>query len=157
MLSLWGLWAFHVNGIEYHTALTLARKFSPLAATSPYPNDRLMGERMIAISHHFLGDQNSARRHIERALRDFAAPSGKRQIVHLELDPRVTARVHLARKSVAARISGPCDARSRAEYRGRAQGAARHLVQLCFAPRGMSGRAMDRRSVSGWPLRRHVA
>ena len=97
MLSLWGLWAFHVNGIEYNTALTLARKFSPLAATSPYPNDRLMGERMIAISHHFLGDQNSARRHIERALRDFAAPSGKRQIVHLELDPRVTARVHLAR------------------------------------------------------------
>ena len=97
MLSLWGLWAFHVNGIEYHTALTLARKFSSLAATRPNPNDRLMGERMIAISHHFLGDQASARRHIERALRDFAAPSGKRQIVHLELDPRVTARVHLAR------------------------------------------------------------
>ena len=62
MLSLWGLWAFHVNGIEYHTALTLARKFSSLAATRPNPNDRLMGERMIAISHHFLGDQASARR-----------------------------------------------------------------------------------------------
>ena len=40
MLSLWGLWAFHVNGIEHHTALTLARKFSSLAATSPNPNDR---------------------------------------------------------------------------------------------------------------------
>ena len=52
---------------------------------------------MIAISHHFLGDQASARRHIERALRDFAAFGGQRQIVRLELDPRVTARVHLAR------------------------------------------------------------
>ena len=97
MLSLWGLWAFHVNGIEQNTALTLARKFSCLAATHPNPNDQVVGERMIAISHHFLGDQASARRHIERALRDFAAPSGTRQINRLELDPRVTARVHLAR------------------------------------------------------------
>jgi predicted ATPase/DNA-binding winged helix-turn-helix (wHTH) protein len=97
MLSLWGLWAFHVNGIEHHTALTLARKFSSLAATHANPNDPLMGERMIGISHHFLGDQANARRHIERALRDFAVPSGKREIVRLELDPRVTGLVHLAR------------------------------------------------------------
>jgi len=97
MLSLWGLWAFHVNGVEYHTALTLARKFSSLAATRPNPNDRLMGERMIGISHHFLGDQARAQRHIERALRDFAAPNDQRQFVRLELDPQVTARVHLAR------------------------------------------------------------
>ena len=97
MLSLWGLWAFHVNGVEYHTALTLARKFSSLAATRPNPNDQLVGERMIAIAHHFLGDQASARRHIERALRDFAAPNDQHQIARLELDPQVTARVHLAR------------------------------------------------------------
>jgi predicted ATPase/DNA-binding winged helix-turn-helix (wHTH) protein len=97
MRSLWGLWSFHVNGVQYRTALTLARRFSSLAATRPDPNDRLVGERMIAIAHHCLGDQPSARRHIERALHDSAAPDNKRQIIRLQLDPRVTARVHLAR------------------------------------------------------------
>ena len=32
---LWGLWSFHVNGVDYQTALSLARRFASLAATSP--------------------------------------------------------------------------------------------------------------------------
>ncbi len=48
MRSVWGLWAFHGNGIQYQTALTLARRFSGLAATQPSSDDRLVGERMIA-------------------------------------------------------------------------------------------------------------
>ncbi len=97
MLSLWGLWAVHVNGVQYDTALTLAYRFFRLAAARPDPNDRRVGERMIAISCHFLGDQPRARRHIERAFPDFDAPDRGHQIVPLKLDPRVTARVHLAR------------------------------------------------------------
>ena len=97
MLSLWGLWTFHVNGIDYRTALTLARRFASLAVTRANPMDRVVGERMLAISYHFLGDQPSARRHIDRSLPDSPSPNGKRQIAQLKLDPRVTARVHLAR------------------------------------------------------------
>ncbi len=97
MMSLWGLWAFHVNGIEYDTALTLAHRFSALAATRPDPGDRLVGERMIAISYHFLGNQSSARHHIERALPVSGAPARTHHMLRLELEPRVTARVHLAR------------------------------------------------------------
>jgi hypothetical protein len=52
---------------------------------------------MIGISHHNLGDQQSARRHIERALAESAAPGHQRQFIRLQLDPQVTARVHLAR------------------------------------------------------------
>jgi predicted ATPase/DNA-binding winged helix-turn-helix (wHTH) protein len=95
--ALWGLWSFHVNGIDYRTSLSLAHRFGSLAATSPDPDDRFIGERMIAISHHNLGNQQSARCHIERALADSAAPGHQQQFIRLQLDPRVTARVHLAR------------------------------------------------------------
>jgi predicted ATPase/DNA-binding winged helix-turn-helix (wHTH) protein len=95
--SLWGLWSFHVNGVDYRTALSLAHRFASLVVMSPDPNDRFVGERMIGVSHHNLGDQHSARRHIERALAEPAAPGHGRQFIRLQLDPRVTARVHLAR------------------------------------------------------------
>jgi hypothetical protein len=39
--------------------------FYTLAANRSDPNDRLIGERMIGTSQHYLGDQLSARRHIE--------------------------------------------------------------------------------------------
>jgi predicted ATPase/DNA-binding winged helix-turn-helix (wHTH) protein len=97
MRSLWGLWSFHVNGVDYCTALSLAHRFASLVATSPDPNDRFVGERMIGVSHHNLGDQQSARRYIERALAEPAAPGHERQFIRLQLDPQVTARVHLAR------------------------------------------------------------
>ena len=95
--SLWGLWSFHVNGVDYRTALSLAQRFASLVATSLDRDDRFVGERMIGISHHNLGDQQSARRHIERALAESAAPGYQRQFIRLQLDPQVTARVHLAR------------------------------------------------------------
>ena len=95
--SLWGLWSFHVNGVDYRTALSLAHRFASLVATTLDRNDRFVGERMIGISHHNLGDQQSARRHIERALAESAAPGHQRQFIRLQLDPQVTARVHLAR------------------------------------------------------------
>jgi predicted ATPase/DNA-binding winged helix-turn-helix (wHTH) protein len=97
MRSLWGLWSFHVNGVDYCTALSLAHRFASLVATSPDPNDRFVGERMIGVSHHNLGDQQRARRYIERALAEPAAPGHERQFIRLQLDPQVTARVHLAR------------------------------------------------------------
>jgi predicted ATPase/DNA-binding winged helix-turn-helix (wHTH) protein len=97
MMSLWGLWAYHGNGIHYDTALTLAHRFAALAAARPDPGDRLVGERMIAISYHFLGNQSSARHHIERALPASGAPARRQHMPRLELEPGVTARVHLAR------------------------------------------------------------
>jgi predicted ATPase len=95
--ALWGLWSFHVNGVDYRTSLSLAHRFASLAANSLDPDDRFIGERMIAISHHNLGNQQSARCHIERALAEPASPGHERQFIRLQLDPRVTARVHFAR------------------------------------------------------------
>ncbi|MGA8760544.1 MAG: winged helix-turn-helix domain-containing protein [Stellaceae bacterium] len=95
--SLWGLWSFHVNGVDYRTALSLAHEFACLATTSLDRDDRFVSERMIGISHHNLGDQPSARLHIERALAESATSGHQRQSIRLQLDPQVTARVHLAR------------------------------------------------------------
>ncbi len=95
--SLWGLWSFHVNGVDYRTALSLAHEFACLATTSLDRDDRFVSERMIGISHHNLGDQPSARLHIERALAESAGSGHQRQSIRLQLDPQVTARVHLAR------------------------------------------------------------
>ena len=53
--ALWGLWSFHVNGVDYRTSLSLAHRFASLAANSLDPDDRFIGERMIGISHHNLG------------------------------------------------------------------------------------------------------
>jgi hypothetical protein len=131
MRSLWGLWSFYLNGVQYLTALTLARRFSSFAATRPDPNDRLAGERMIGVSHHYLGDQQRARRHIERALADSTAPDYKRQIIWLQLDRRVTARVHLAR---TLWLQGFPDSAMREANCGIEDArAAEHAISFCYA------------------------
>ena len=129
--SLWGLWAFYVNGIQYDTALKLARRLAALTATHPDPTERLMGERMIATSYHFLGDQRSARCHIERTLGTPPVPDGKRQIVRLELEPWVTARVHLAR--ILWLQGFPDRAMGAAEQSIEDARTARHAISLNYA------------------------
>ena len=128
---LWGLWSFHVNGVDYRTALSLARRFASLAATSPDPNDRFVGERMIGISYYNLGDQQSARRHIARALPEGAPPGHERQFIRLQLDPRVTARVHLAR--IFWLQGFPDSAMREAERSVNDARAAEHAISFSYA------------------------
>jgi predicted ATPase len=91
----------------------------------------MKGERMLAISHHFLGDQPSARRHIERALPISAAPEGERRAVRLELEPRVTAHVHLARILWLQGL--PVRAMRAAEQSIEDARAARHAISFNYA------------------------
>jgi len=80
--ALWGLWLIRNRG-----ALALAQQFAAIAST---PVDQRLGELMIAISSHYLCDQNSARHHIERVIAnsDAAADSGPRIIrFHFDLLP----------------------------------------------------------------------
>jgi len=52
---------------------------------------------MIASSHHLLGDQTHARRHIDRALSDSALTVRKSYLSRFLVDPRLMGRVSLAR------------------------------------------------------------
>jgi predicted ATPase/DNA-binding winged helix-turn-helix (wHTH) protein len=126
---LCGLWSFNINGVDYRAALSLAHRFASLVATSLDPNDRLVGERMIGISHHNLGDQQSARRHLERALAESAAPGHQRQFIRPQLDPEVTA--HLAR---GLWLQGfPDRAMREAEHSVNDARAAEHALSFSYA------------------------
>jgi predicted ATPase/DNA-binding winged helix-turn-helix (wHTH) protein len=95
--ALWGLWVFYINSGQHRAALAVAQRFCTLAASRSDPNDRLISERMIGASQHFLGDQLSARRHIERVLADYVTPELRLHFIRFQLDLRVTARVFFAR------------------------------------------------------------
>jgi len=66
----------------------------------------LFGERMMGVARHFLGDQSTARRHLELVLTQFAAgdrgSDGMRSqtdshVIRFHTDLRVSARMYLAR------------------------------------------------------------
>jgi predicted ATPase len=87
--SLWGLWLLKDRG-----ALPLARQFSTVASTQA---DRLLGERMIAVSSHYLGDQDTARHHIDRVVANDGADDAGRRIISFQIDQRLGARSFQAR------------------------------------------------------------
>ena len=72
--ALRGLYFYHTASSRYRAALPFAQKFHDLATSGSDPSDRLFGERMMGVAKHFLGDQISARRHLEQVLTHYAPP-----------------------------------------------------------------------------------
>jgi predicted ATPase/DNA-binding winged helix-turn-helix (wHTH) protein len=95
--SFWGLWSFHLNIGQHSIALTLAQRFCALAASRSDPDDRLIADRLMGVSKYFLGDQPSARRHIEHMLAHYLPPARRPEIIRFQFEQRVTARAFLAR------------------------------------------------------------
>jgi len=95
--ALWGLWASRYNNGEYREALALAERFSALAVNSVDPADTHIGDRMLGVVLHFLGDQTGARKHIERMLSRYVTPAHGSDIIRFQFEQRVTARITLAR------------------------------------------------------------
>jgi predicted ATPase/DNA-binding winged helix-turn-helix (wHTH) protein len=94
---VWGLWSFHTTSGQHRTALALAQKFNSLAEMRPELNDRLIADRIIGVSQHFLGDQLSARHHLERVIARYVPAVQKSHIIRFQTDQRATARAFLAR------------------------------------------------------------
>jgi predicted ATPase/DNA-binding winged helix-turn-helix (wHTH) protein len=97
LCSLWGLWDYRFNRGEHRTALALARRFCSLAAGTTDPSNLLVGNRMIGVVLHFLGDQTSARVHIERVLATYIRPAHRSSALRFGYDQLVTARAAFAR------------------------------------------------------------
>jgi predicted ATPase/DNA-binding winged helix-turn-helix (wHTH) protein len=130
--SLWGLWYFHTTTGRHRIALTLAQRFSVLAAKRAESRDRPVCEQMIGISQHYLGDQPSARRHLECVLACDSTPDQSwSTITRFEIDTRVTARVFLA---WSLWLQGfPDQAMRTAESSIADASATNHAISLCFA------------------------
>src|SRR6266851_5959555 len=77
--ALWGLWQIRDRG-----ALALAQQFAAIAAK---PADRGIGDQLMGHSYHILGDQSSARRHLERVVgnHDAAAADSESRIVRFDV------------------------------------------------------------------------
>jgi predicted ATPase len=93
--------------------------------------DRLVGERLIGTSQHYLGNQPGGRRHLERVLADYEAVDHRAYKIRFQIDLLVAARVVLARilwlqgfpdQAMRAAASSIEDAQ-----------AADHAVSLCYA------------------------
>jgi predicted ATPase/DNA-binding winged helix-turn-helix (wHTH) protein len=89
--ALWGLWTCALSSGEYRTALALAQRFCNLAASQPDPVDLLFGDRMMGVPLHYLGDQTSARRHIERMLARYVTPVLRSHSIRFQFDERLAS------------------------------------------------------------------
>jgi len=95
--ALWGLCIDQFNNGEFRAALEFARRYAALATSSTDSIDLMMADRILATALHYLGDQKSARHHIEGALAYQAALAQQRQIVRLRFDMLVSTHYFQAR------------------------------------------------------------
>jgi predicted ATPase/DNA-binding winged helix-turn-helix (wHTH) protein len=90
--SLWGLWLGRHFKSDYRGALQIATRFATLPEGAVEAADRFVGERILGVTLHILGDQTRARVHIENMLRGYVAPPGQVHIQRYHFDQQVAAR-----------------------------------------------------------------
>ena len=95
--SLYGLWSSSVDEGGYRATLDFARRFRGVAEARMDASAMLVGDRLIGVASHFLGEQAEARRRIERMLDGSDAAPHRLRTVRFGLDQRVAALNHLAR------------------------------------------------------------
>jgi predicted ATPase/DNA-binding winged helix-turn-helix (wHTH) protein len=94
--ALWGLCVDRLNNGVFREALACAQQFCSVAAGSADPVDLPIGDRMMGLSLHYLGDQTNARSHFERMLSRYVAPARRAHSIRFQFDQRVTAHIALA-------------------------------------------------------------
>ena len=127
--SLWRLWSYQISTGQCRVAFGLAEKFSAVAAESGNTADRPIGDRMLGVALHYLGDQPSARRHIERMLARYVAPLHPSQIIRFQRDQGLAARAFLAR--ILWLQGSPDQAMSSARTVVEEAQAVGHALSLC--------------------------
>ena len=129
--ALWGLCVDRLNNGIFREALAFAEKFCRVASESSDPVDVPIGDRMMGLSLHYLGDQTGARRHFERMLSRYVSPVRRSHIIRFQFDQRVTAHVALA---MVLWLQGyPDEAMSAVETNIEEARALNHELSLCNA------------------------
>jgi predicted ATPase len=129
--ALHGLWLYNTISGEFRTALGLAQRFSALAAETTDPFDRLIGDRLIGVILHYMGDHTDARRHTERMLASYVPPVHRSHTIRFQYDQGVLARGILAR---ILWLQGFADqAMSLAQSNVEGARATGHAISLCYA------------------------
>jgi predicted ATPase/DNA-binding winged helix-turn-helix (wHTH) protein len=92
--SLWGLWIGRYLRGDFPGALQIAEKFVNLPDGAIDVADRFVGERILGVTRHILGDQAGARRHLEKMLAGYVAPPGQMHALRYQFDQHVAARTY---------------------------------------------------------------
>jgi hypothetical protein len=95
--AYWGLWTVCVTGGKHRTGLALAQTFARLAADGRDPEGMRVGERLVGISRHFLGEQTAARQHLESMLHHAGALGNRSDIVRFQFDQSIASRAFLGK------------------------------------------------------------
>jgi predicted ATPase/DNA-binding winged helix-turn-helix (wHTH) protein len=96
--SLRGMFISHTTTHHWRAALEIAQKFRLVAEHQPDRNDHLLGEGLVALAQLYLGDQTSARAHVEHMLANFAPGNRSHyQAIRFQFDQRVSGVMTLAR------------------------------------------------------------
>jgi predicted ATPase/DNA-binding winged helix-turn-helix (wHTH) protein len=94
--ALWGLWASRRVRGQYREALTFAATYATIARASGDAAARLLGARILGLTHHHLGHQHTARDLSEQVL-DVARRTGNALNSEFQLSPEIAATTTLAR------------------------------------------------------------
>jgi predicted ATPase len=87
--SLWGLFIESFTSGRYRAALAVAERFCAYAAKTTDPADGPIGDRLVGVALLALGDQESARRRIERMLGRYVAK--RSHIIRFHYEQRLLA------------------------------------------------------------------
>jgi predicted ATPase/DNA-binding winged helix-turn-helix (wHTH) protein len=129
--ALCGLYFYHTGSSRYRIALQFAQEFYNLAKSGSDPNHQLYGERTMGVAKHLLGDQISARRHLEQVLSHDTTVDHRLSVIRFQTDLRVSARAFLAR--VLWLQGFPDQAVRVAEIGTEEARTTGHATSLCYA------------------------
>jgi predicted ATPase/DNA-binding winged helix-turn-helix (wHTH) protein len=135
--ALGGLYFFHAASSRYRAAQPFAQKLLDLAASRSDLSAQLFGEHIVGTAKHLIGDQISARRHLEQVLTHYAytyhgrGGDPRQDIIRFQISGHVSARVILAR--VLWMQGFPDQAVRTAEMSIEEAKATGHAVSLCYA------------------------
>jgi predicted ATPase/DNA-binding winged helix-turn-helix (wHTH) protein len=129
--TLWGLWINCYFAGDLMGALDVARQFATLAPDNTPGADLLVGERILGLTLHAMGDHANALRHIDHMLEHYIAPPDRSHLVRYQYDQKVAARAY---KSVILWIQGfPEQAVRLAEYNVGESTATDHLLSVFYS------------------------
>ncbi len=94
--ALWGAWAVRRGRGEYRAALAVATSYDAIARKVGDQGAILLADRILALTHHDLGNHQVARRHVETVLNQ-ASRSDRVSNTDWQVDARVAMAALLSR------------------------------------------------------------
>jgi predicted ATPase/DNA-binding winged helix-turn-helix (wHTH) protein len=129
--ALWAMWSYHYNKGEYRTAQSLADRYAATAREIGDVADELVGDRLQGTTQYHLGEQTTARIHLERVRDRYVAPEDQRHIIWLHYDQSVLARSILSKALwLQGLVDQAWDTARRCVEDAR---SADHKLSLCYA------------------------